>query len=200
MFKSIKLEIKIAIIKLHIIDFKITEIMFVSNVIIFFLFRRKKSKITLIQAEIVVAMTKPICWYGPIKIRFKIRFINMHIKETYIGVLVSSHAKKGVTKTLIKIKAGNPRLNTKRAFEVKIESESVNSPLKNKKFTISFDKIIIPIVAGIDKRKLIFIELEICIFDSSNFFSLIFLDKTGSNAVLIAIPNTPRGSWFTLSA
>ena len=59
--------------------------------------------------------------------------------ETFIGVIVSSFAKKGTTKIFIITNAGNPKLKATSAALVCFTSEKSNSPLKNKKLTISIN-------------------------------------------------------------
>ena len=79
------------------------------------------------------------------------RLSNIEKTETIIGVFVSSLAKKGTTRILIKIKAGNPKQRAVNANDVSLESANENSPLKNKKLIIWLDNKKIPTSAGIEK-------------------------------------------------
>ena len=94
-------------------------------------------------------------------IKFKIKLTTMQNKEILIGVLVFSLAKKGTTSILIKIKAGSPKLRATKALAVRETSLISNSPLKNKSFIISSDKINIPKNAGIAKKIPNFTAFEI---------------------------------------
>ena len=102
-------------------------------------FKSKNNIVALTHADTEVAIAKPTWRNSFIKIKFKIKFSVIEKIETFIGVLVSSLAKKGTTNIFIKIKAGKPKLRAVNADDVSIESSNVNSPLKNKKLIISFD-------------------------------------------------------------
>ena len=132
--------------------------------------------------------------------RFSIKLIDIQNKEIFIGVFVSSFAKNGITKIFIIMKAGKPQHNAISAELVAWTSLYSNAPLKNRNEIMFSEKINNPKKAGIENKIPNFIAFEI-LFSASFFcFFLTWDDKTGNNAVPIAIPSTPKGSWFTLSA
>ena len=72
-----------------------------SKIRCFFLYNKIKSNKVLTQALIAVERAIPISRIDCISIRDRTIFITTLTTETYKGVLVSSRAKKQVTKTLV---------------------------------------------------------------------------------------------------
>ena len=94
--------------KTDMIILKIFFLILLSNSKSLFLFNIKNNNKALTHALIEVANAIPISLIVCIKIKDKIILIKTLIIEMYKGVFVSSLAKKHVTKTFIKIYAGNP--------------------------------------------------------------------------------------------
>ena len=89
-----------------------------SKVILSLILRKTYNKNTLTQELIAVERAIPISRIVPINKRDTIILIMTLIIEAYRGVLVSSLAKKHVTKILIKIYAGKPRAKIDNTFDV----------------------------------------------------------------------------------
>ena len=130
-----------------------------------FFFKTYISKITFIHAATDVDIAKPTCKKSLIKTKFRIKFIAIQAKEILIGVFVFSLAKKGTTRILIIINAGNPKHKATKAELVNRTSSAWKAPLKNRSEIISSENTNNPLNAGMENTIPNLIALEILILE-----------------------------------
>ena len=125
---------------------------------------------------------------------------NIENKAILKGVLVSPFAKKIGVKILCNTKAGKPKAYITNAEAVFLLSILENSPLSNNTVIMGYGKIIKATVAGKINIDAILNALWTTWFISETLSNRIFSDNLGKSTLPNAIPTTPKGSWYNLSA